>query len=306
MKWVDKIYIISLERHEERRNRLFHDLKSAGFDVSKIEVISAVNGNDLDTHTLINDGVISDTFIDPNGLLTMAIYGCAISHQIAYNRVLNSPDVNTALILEDDASLTHTALRTLLPESTAYNKFIDEKNNINWEVIMLGGAAPRMDYYKNNSSLILKKMFRHPKGYAAHSYIINKSGAEKLSKNNTPIRLAADTNIHFSDVELYCTPISYFAQKVGLYDRWTITKLNKEFSSKVLHSEIKNDDEGYSTTFGDGIVTDNDNFTPADRLFKTANVSNRISINGVEWKTMIDTNGTKLEDWANIKLKTNE
>ena len=82
MNWIDKIYIISLESHKRRRETLYMDLHSAGFDTNKIEFIHAINGKDLDINQSVKDGIIDDTFLDPFGLLTKSIYGCALSHQL--------------------------------------------------------------------------------------------------------------------------------------------------------------------------------------------------------------------------------
>jgi GR25 family glycosyltransferase involved in LPS biosynthesis len=309
MKWVDKIYIISLERHEARRERLYADLRTAGFDTSKIQLVKAVDGNTLDINQLITNNVISDTFLDPNGLLTKAIYGCAISHQLIYNDLLKNPNIETALILEDDAALTHTGLRTLLPNSDAYQKFVEEKNQFDWDVIMVGGASKIMPYYGIESH-VMKPMVRYPKGYAAHSYIINRSGAEKLMRGNTPIQFAADVNIHCSGAKIYCTPISYFAQKVGELDRWTASELHQNYVSYALHGKNKGGNDNLSsTTYGDSFgEVDKDDYTAKEngKSFNTAHISNKINIESVNWNPIVVPNGDTLEGWTNIKLKTNE
>ena len=306
MKWVDRIYIISLERHANRRKRLYADLRSAGFDTSKIELINAVNGNDLDIDKLINEGAISDTFVDPNGLLTKSIYGCAISHQIAYGRIMNSDDVETALILEDDAALTHTGLRTLIPNSNAYQKLLEESDKFDWDVIFVGGASRIMPYH-NIDSHVLKPMVRYPKGYAAHSYIVNKMGVMKLMDSNRSIKFAADVNIHCSGAKIYCTPISYFSQKVASLDRWTISEMHQNYVSNVLNVD---NDEGNdnlsSTTYGDVFnQIDVDDYTGGKgNSFNTAHISKQILVNSIDWNSTSLPNGDIVEGWTNIHLKT--
>lgn len=305
MKWVDKIYIISLERHEPRRKRLFADLRTAGFDTSKIELISAVNGNDLDIDILLENKTISDTFIDPNGLLTKAIYGCALSHQMVYRNFLDS-NSQTALILEDDAGLTHTGLRTLLPNSDAYQKFIEEKNQFDWDVIFVGGASKIMPYYGIQSH-VLKPMVRYPDGFAAHSYIINRSGAEKLIRSNQPIQFAADVNIHCSGAKIYCTPISYFSQKVGEFDRWHASEVHQNFVSYTLHGQNKEGNDNLSsTTYGDmhGEISKTDYTADKGNSFNTAHVSKKLPLESVVWKPFIAPNGDEIDSWTHIKLKT--
>jgi GR25 family glycosyltransferase involved in LPS biosynthesis len=305
MKWVDKIYIISLERHEPRRKRLFADLRTAGFDTSKIELISAVNGNDLDINILLENKMISDTFIDPNGLLTKAIYGCALSHQMVYRNFLDS-NSQTALILEDDAGLTHTGLRTLLPNSDAYQKFIEEKNQFDWDVIFVGGASKIMPYHGIQSH-VLKPMVRYPDGFAAHSYIINRSGAEKLIRSNQPIQFAADVNIHCSGAKIYCTPISYFSQKVGEFDRWHASEVHQNFVSYTLHGQNKEGNDNLSsTTYGDmhGEISKTDYTADKGNSFNSAHVSKKLPLESVVWKSFIAPNGDEIDSWTHIKLKT--
>ena len=305
MKWVDKIYIISLERHEPRRTRLFADLRTAGFDTSKIELISAVNGNDLDINILLENKIISDTFIDPNGLLTKAIYGCALSHQMIYRNFLDS-NSQTALILEDDAGLTHTGLRTLLPNSDAYQKFIEEKNQFDWDVIFVGGASKIMPYHGIQSH-VLKPMVRYPDGFAAHSYIINRSGAEKLIRSNQPIQFAADVNIHCSGAKIYCTPISYFSQKVGEFDRWHASEVHQNFVSYTLHGQNKEGNDNLSsTTYGDmhGEISKTDYTADKGNSFNSAHVSKKLPLESVVWKSFIAPNGDEIDSWTHIKLKT--
>lgn len=308
MKWVDRIYIISLERHESRRNTLFADLRTAGFDTSKVQWIKAIDGNTLDIDMLVDNGTINPIFKDPNGLLTKAIYGCAISHQLVYRNFLSICDAETALILEDDASLTNTGLRTLLPHSDAYQKFEEEKNTFDWDVIFVGGASKIMPYY-GIQSYVMKPMVRYPDGFAAHSYIINKRGAEKLIKSNQSIQFAADVNIHCSGAKIYCTPISYFSQKVGELDRWTTTEMHQNYVSNVLnkHNDGGNDNLS-STTYGDvyGEIDKDDYTGGKGKSFNTAHISNKLNIESVNWNPIVVPNGDTLEGWTNIKLKTNE
>ena len=118
MKFVDKIYIISMHRHGIRRKNVYDDLLSAGYPHKKIEWVYAIDGSKLDIDELLDENKISHKFIDPNGALTKSIYGCALSHQKVYERFLKTDDsVKTALILEDDAHITNVGLRTLIEGS---------------------------------------------------------------------------------------------------------------------------------------------------------------------------------------------
>jgi GR25 family glycosyltransferase involved in LPS biosynthesis len=302
MKWVDKIYIISLERHQRRKNQIFADLHSAGFDVSKVEWIHAVDGSKLDVSKSINDGLISDTFIDPQGVLTKSVYGCALSHQKAYKSFLETSDnVKTALILEDDASVTHTLLRMCLTKDIAYKKLIEEKDIFDWDVIVMGGQYKTIEHLDTHS-FVLKEMKRYPVSYAAHSYVINKDGAKKLIESNSPIQFAADVNLHVSDVKLYCTPISYFSQKIGSMDKWTLVQLQTKFKYDVLYTQEnwETDEMISSTTYGDygSHITDDD-------VFISVGITKEMgdNIDTIDFKSFKAPNGDEINSWVNIHLK---
>lgn len=300
MNWIDKIYIISLEKHQNRREFITMDLDSAGFDMSKVEWITAVNGNELDINECLTNGTISDTFLDPNGILTKGIYGCALSHQLVYKKFLETPaDIQNCLILEDDASVAHTLFRVMRTNSFGYEKFLEEKDTFDWDVILMGGQEKRMEY-EDTDSYILKTTKRYPLNYAAHSYMITKKGAEKLIDSNTPIRFAADVNIHCSTVNLFSTPSSYFLQKQGDFDKWMAAFLEQKFTHYILNTKVGWDmgEVISNTTFGDYI--EDENIEPS---YKTAQISDKIEINSLDWKPFTAPNNDVIEGWSNIHLK---
>lgn len=302
MKWIDKIYIISLRDAKTRQNFIWNDLLSAGFDSSKIEFIEAVNGNDLNIDECLRDGIISPKYRDPNGVLTKSIYGCALSHQNIYKEFLETPDVETALVLEDDANLTHTALRTLTDDAPAYNYLIEDSKKVDWDVIQLGQVDRFIDYVDDDSidTKILKKMAMPTLQWAAHSYIINKSGAAKLIENNTPIQYAADVNIHTSNSEVYCTPVSYFLQKVGNHHRWMMQHLMNKFNRYVLHDVDEFDLDYQSKTFyGDLIQQDEHLEKP---IFEIA-LSRAVDAEKITFESFKARNGDTIKDWVTIHLK---
>ena len=293
MNWIDRIYIISLKSHQTRRDTIIRDLDSGGFDTRKVQFIDGVDGSQLDVNQCIKDGIISDTFLDPYGLLTKSIYGCAFSHQLAYEMFLETNDsANTALILEDDASLTHTLLRMLLPNSKGYTKLVDEVGSIDWEVIVMGGQTTHMEY-EESDSLVLKKMVKYPNGYAGHSYVITKSGAQKLLDNNKCVRFAADVNIHMSDVNLYCTPVSYFIQKMGNMKKELVSKLINDFQNTLVYNQ-----RGWDVNeIASGTLTGD------DAGVKSATISDKIELDSVDWKPF-QWKGDVIEYWTRIHLKS--
>jgi len=301
MEFVDKIYIISLEKHSIRKEIITADLDSAGFDSSKIEWINAIDGNTIDIGKSIEDKKIDTTFKDPSGVLTKSIYGCAMSHNMVYKKFLELPDDKIALVLEDDASVTHTLLRLLLTKSFGYTTLMKEIDEVNWDVLLMGGQEQRIEI-SPSSKFTIKPAKKYPRTFAAHSYLITKTGAEKLLESNECIQFAADVNIYCSDVRLYCTPISYFTQKVGTFEKYTLTRLDKEFGmflmvhdgNLALGEEIIS-----STTYGDFSFEETDNIS----LYRTTSLSMKLDVDSVNWDSFIAPNGDEVENWANIKLK---
>lgn len=300
MEFVDKIYIISLETHVLRKQIITADLDSAGFDMDKVEWIDAIDGTQLDINQCIKDDKINPTFRDPHGILTKSIYGCSMSHNTVYERFLKtSDDYKTALVLEDDASITHTLLRLLLTKSFGYKMFRDELKTVDWDVLMLGGQEKVMEYEESSNS-ILKPVRRYPQTYAGHSYMINKNGAEKLLENNQKIQYAADVNLYTSNVNLYCTPTNYFEQKTGALSKITISNLYLMFGQSLIDYNDVNWENRSTTTIGDYI---NDEDSSFGMNIKQLGVSKKVKIKSVDWDSFITSYGDEINDWANIHLK---
>jgi len=300
MEFVDKIYIISLETHVLRKQLITADLDSAGFDMDKVEWINAIDGTQLDINQCIKDDKINPTFRDPHGILTTTIYGCAMSHNTVYERFLKtSDDYKTALVLEDDASITHTLLRLLLTQSVGYKMFRDEIKKVDWDVIMLGGQQSVIEHEKGSNS-VLKPVRRYPITYAGHSYMINKNGAEKLLENNQKIQYAADVNLYTSNVNLYCTPTNYFEQKTGALSKITISNLYLMFGTSLMDYNDVNWENRSTTTIGDYI---NDENSSKVMQMKQLGVSKKLDVDFVDWKPFVTSYGDEINDWANIHLK---
>lgn len=302
MKWVDKIYIISLDSATIRRDTIKNDLLSAGFDETKIEWVSAIDGNTLDINQLLLDGTISSKYRDYSGVLSKSIYGCALSHQNIYKDFLKQSDMETALILEDDASLTHTALRTFIGNTSAYDYFLEDTKNIDWDVIQLGQVSKYMNQIDDDSidTKILKKMKMPTTEWAAHSYIINKRGASKLIENNTPIQFAADTNIHTSDTNVYCPPVSYFLQKNGNHHSWMIGHLSSKFAKHILYETDEFDLQYQSKTYYGDLIKKEEHLSKP--IFELG-LSRAIDYEKVTFESFEIANGDVITDWLTIYLK---
>ena len=297
MEFVDKIYIISLKRHKIRKEIIKADLDSAGFDMNKIEWIDAIDGNDLDINQSIKDGIISPVFRDPTGTFSKSIYGCSLSHKSAYERFLNTTDdMERALVLEDDAAITHTFLRLLLTKSFGYKAFKRELEEIDWDVVLLGGQTQRVEFTQS-TNFVLKPVKKYPKDYAAHAYMITKRGAEKLIEGNKSIQFAADVNLYTSDVKMYCTPSNYFEQKLGHIGKNHIYSIWKRFEMFLLEYNGVGEEIVSATAFGDWYDS------PETQITKLVTVSKKLDVESVDWKSFTAPNGDVIEDWPNLYLK---
>jgi len=98
----DKVYVISLPKRQDRRERVKRLLNGIDF-----EFIDAIDGyKDIDIQELIETEELSTEFKDPVGLITKGIVGCALSHKKAWKRFLDSKKDISAVFFEDDFTMT--------------------------------------------------------------------------------------------------------------------------------------------------------------------------------------------------------
>ena len=100
---VDIIYIINVREDRDRLVQTIENLTQAGY--YNYKVIEAINGDNVDTNQLLNEGKLNKTFSDPNGNLNPNIIACALSHRKAYLE-FNKSSYDRCLIIEDDIQFT--------------------------------------------------------------------------------------------------------------------------------------------------------------------------------------------------------
>lgn len=306
----DKIYIINIKSDIEKRIKVDEELRSAGFN--NYEFIEAVEGIDLpDTDTLRNTGVLSGTFIDPNGILTKNIIGCALSHQKAYNKFLED-GYEKCLILEDDIKFEASFFKSI--SSGLIPQINRDLSLVNWDIFIWGLVGENIPHYEEpnkqyqGNSVNIQEYKKYTPDWAAHAYQITRAGALKLIKNNSPIRFAADVNLETSDSIIYCTPWSFINQVTGEINR---------FMSDVLFSRIKEaiGDVDINSTTGatkdKGSLCGNsmyDIYFSPDRsiIYEKkkwmCEISKEISMKSVEFKPFTDSSGTVTPAWCHINL----
>jgi len=176
MNWP--IFIISLSNSTSRRKLLSEKL--AGFGI-EFEIIEAIDGR---------KGLPAqyEHFIDRAGTLrgfdremTDGEYACALSHQKAYDTILER-DVPGAIILEDDAIPTPGFKRFI--ETKAYNAGdliqLDYANTF----VRITGKKSLFD------GVCLRPVYCN--SFLSTGYSISRKGAEYLHENSFPITAPAD------------------------------------------------------------------------------------------------------------------
>lgn len=132
-----KVYVISLESDHARKSKL---LKNFPKGFADFHFINAVDGRKLSASDYFN--YIKQYLYENNRILTPSEVGCALSHMLAYEKIIetNAP----ALILEDDILGDDNKLK-------AAKKLLDDiKSN---EIILLGGLTQSKE---------TNRVFMHP------------------------------------------------------------------------------------------------------------------------------------------------
>jgi len=151
------------------------------------EILNAVDGQSLTETQMMELCDMEQVRKFPTWLTSGAI-GCALSHRLAYERMINE-NLPYALILEDDIELPKDILKVLMALETAV------KND---EVILL--------YYQNPRELLLSSVQSESVGLAAlmypmhetgpitaAAYVIGNNAAKNLLNHILPVRVCADS-----------------------------------------------------------------------------------------------------------------
>ena len=171
MKYFDKIYIINLKKHTERRKRVAQELDSVGW--WNYEFIDAVAGSDLpSTSQMVKEGTIHNVFRDANGILTKNIFACSMSHRKAHQKFLKDGH-KTCLIVEDDVKFMPVALKMMA--ACGMDQFHNELWTKDWECLILGCRLG--EYQKDVDS------YRILKEWHLNGLLMHIKSQEKVQKN---------------------------------------------------------------------------------------------------------------------------
>ena len=174
----DKIYVINLKRRLDRKEQLLIDFPDVDFTF-----IEAIDGKEITIPQLFSNNKINSSFFDPNGMITMGVFACALSHKKAWDQALED-GVENALFLEDDVYPTIKIL------SNTYQKILKEIKESDYDLIHLGKKTLTQEGIDIGTYLTIPRYNSNHHG--AHAYVATKEMIQTLSSNYLPIKYAAD------------------------------------------------------------------------------------------------------------------
>ena len=217
---ADSVYVINLKRHKVRKRRMDHLINRLKLD--KVTYIKAIDKNDFYRDTWNNTRKYLDNYFwDPNGMLSVAILSCALSHRKAYKAFLDSGD-EVGLFLEDDVK------NTSLIHKLDFTKIRKELDSIDdWGVAIYGryekdilrGEKITTHFFEN---------YYHPKQTSGHAYLLNRKSAKWLYDNTKKVGYAADVLLEICPFKIITLDQSIFIQRFKDYlDKKTKFDLEK-------------------------------------------------------------------------------
>lgn len=302
MNYFDKIYIVSLPDQLKRREAISNELLDLG--ISSYEFVDAISGDSLEsTGELVRQGILAKEFKDPNGGLTKNIIACSISHRKAQQKFLDD-GFDVGLILEDDVMFTKSGLKFIM--AGGLEDAQSRLNKTDWDIFMWGSSSASIPTW-DIGEYPLFEYKRYLPNWAAHAYQINRRGASKLIKSNTPVQYAADVNLECANTNIYCAPLSFIAQRFGDYERSAAEYLHEEFGKRLLQDNVKYGTEYYPSTGkypaslkNTEAIESNDRSNHYYWKRYYCNVMGDVDIAGVTWKPVTTERGHILHYWTTI------
>jgi GR25 family glycosyltransferase involved in LPS biosynthesis len=221
---ADSAYIIHLKGQTFRKRRMDNLIKNLKLD--NINWVDAVNKDIFWKDTWGKcQGYFQDTFWDPNGMVTMGILACALSHRKAYKTFLDSGD-EVGLFLEDDIR------NTSYIHKLDFNKIREELDSIdNWGVAVYGRYKKDI-LYKGKITDHWCENYYHGKQTSGHAYALNRKSAQWLYDNTEKIGCAADVLLELAPFRIITLPQSVFIQRYMDYTGFDLNytlKMRKKY-----------------------------------------------------------------------------
>jgi glycosyl transferase family 25 len=206
--WADRVFVVSLRRATERRERVRARL--AGL---RYEFFDAVDKRDLDRDRLVRDGIYDERRTRApyrhRKDMSLGAIGCALSHRRLYEDMVANR-WERMVVLEDDV-IPRVATLALLPDALRELPPGWELCYLGYwqnEVITPGQRLKQLSYaalaplglsrwrpgeairlLPRSLSPHLRRAGRH---MCTHAYAVSREGARKLATLQTPVAYAAD------------------------------------------------------------------------------------------------------------------
>jgi GR25 family glycosyltransferase involved in LPS biosynthesis len=193
--FIDKIFVINLKSRKDRLRNIKKVLTKLKLD-NNVEIFEAVNGKELPKEEI--NKLLSITSLDTlfnkstnhKDIRTKGAIGCYLSHYKIWQKIIEN-NLNNVLILEDD-------INTII-DYEKIKQYIDAIPE-DYDIAMLSWFKLWFDPLenKNKKNIINKYWYKYNSVnvYSCGSYLISKSGAEKLIKNAFPICYQVDGYIN--------------------------------------------------------------------------------------------------------------
>ncbi|MFL5789242.1 MAG: glycosyltransferase family 25 protein [Flavisolibacter sp.] len=207
-KTFDRIYVITLQRAQDRRTHFEKELNGLNYTVFYGQDKEEFNVEELKDKNIYNEE-LARKHHRYNKVMPAGMIGCSWSHRLVYEDMVKN-NYEKVLILEDDIVIDRTTI-SILPE--AFKELPSD-----WELVYFGyalnetvppNAFLKKTFYhllrlfglirythKTIEHLYPKKVSRHifKSGYhdCTHAYAIKLSAAKKLIDLQTPISFFPD------------------------------------------------------------------------------------------------------------------
>lgn len=160
---VDQIFVINLDHNTDRLHNFSMLMKDLGYQFTRFK---AINGQ-----------LYKPDYLSPGE------YGCYLSHKTLWEKIAKDPDINKAIIFEDDVILGEGL------EGIDHAKVLIEHyvNQYSYDIFYLGKCLDRCDLHISQGPGVVRTF----KPLCAHAYVLSKQGAIKLlncvnSSDHTP------------------------------------------------------------------------------------------------------------------------
>ena len=189
---IEKIYVINLKRRKERL-----EIFKKNYNLSqKLNIIEAIDGNDLDLKQLQNEKIINNITINQLNkernyhyeLTHKGSLGCYLSHYKIWKITLENND-NIILIYEDDSIFTSITLEEI---NNRIKKLPED-----WDIYLL--INPDFCYAKIN---INNEIYKVKRFFLTNAYIINKKAIEKIFNSNTLFPIVQQLDSYLSELAI--------------------------------------------------------------------------------------------------------